>query len=125
MSEAPKCKTSYYYMGTIASIAEKRGDKDEALGWLKRAYESSAQAPGARAKYGSRYVAGLTRLAPDDLDTIRRVSLEVAQSMNERDARVTKNPERAHYLTDPLSKWATTPSRKAVVTDVEKRMSSA
>lgn len=125
VSEAPKSKTSYYYMGTIAAIAEHRGDKDEALGWLKRAYESSAQAPGARAKYGSRYVAGLTRLSPDDVDTIRRVSLEVAQAMNERDARVTKTADRAHYLTDTLTKWATTPSRKAVVADVEKRLTSA
>jgi protein disulfide-isomerase len=126
VSEAPKSKTSYYYMGTIASIAEKRGNKDEALTWLKRAYEAtSAQAAGARAKYGSRYVSGLTRIKPDDVETIRRVSLEVVQAMNERDARTAKAPDRAHGLTEALTKWATTAPRKAVVADVEKRLTSA
>ena len=126
VSEAPKSSTTYYYYSTIARIAEKRGNKDEALGWLKRAYEAVAsQAPGARANYGSRYVAGLTHLAPNDVDTIRRVSLDVAQAINERDARTAKAPDRADHLTDPLTKWATTPPRKAVVADVEKRLTSA
>jgi thiol-disulfide isomerase/thioredoxin len=125
-TEAPKSETAYYYFGTIAKIAEKRGDKDEALGWLKRAYESTTDlAAGARANYGSRYVAGLTRLKPDDLPTIRRVSLEVAQAINERDARREKAPGRADHLTEPLTKWATTAPRKAVVADVEKRLTSA
>jgi thiol-disulfide isomerase/thioredoxin len=126
VNEAPKSDESYYYMSTIARIAEKRGNKDEALGWLKRAYEAVAPlAPGARANYGSRYVAGLTRLTPNDLDTIRRVSLDVAQAINERDARTAKAPDRADHLTEPLTKWATTPPRKAVVADVEKRLASA
>jgi hypothetical protein len=124
VAEAPKSNAAYYYMPTIASIEERRGHSAEALKWLKRAYESTA-APGARAKYGARYVSGLTRLAPDDLATIRLVSMEVAQAINERDARTTKTPERADHLTEPLTKWATTPSRKAVVADVEKRLASA
>ena len=88
------------------------------------AWVVKAKAPGARAKYGARYVAGLTRLAPDDLATIRVVSMEVAQALNERDARTTKASDRADHLPDPLTKWATTPPRKAVVADVEKRLTS-
>jgi thiol-disulfide isomerase/thioredoxin len=126
VSEAPKSTTTYYYFSTIARIAEKRGNKDEALSWLKRAYDAVAtQAPGARANYGSRYVVGLTRLKPSDVDTIHRVSLEVAQAFNDRDARTQKGPDRAEHMTEALTKWATTPPRKAVVADVEKRLTSA
>jgi protein disulfide-isomerase len=126
VSEAPKSTTTYYYFSTIARIAEKRGNKDEALSWLKRAYDAVAtQAPGARANYGSRYVVGLTRLKPSDVDTIHRVSLEVAQAFNDRDARTQKAPDRAEHMTEALTKWATTPPRKTVVADVEKRLTSA
>lgn len=119
--EIPKSTTPYYYMPSLAAIEEKRGQTTEALWWLERAY-ASTQTPGAKARWGSTYIRGLIRLAPDDVARIEKVALEVAQAINERDAQIERSPDRAARLTDSLEKWATTPTRKAVAAVVAEHL---
>ena len=59
----------YYWMLDLASFAEDSGRTDEALDWLKRAFEG-AEGRATRIQWGSVYVAGLARMAPADTTTI-------------------------------------------------------
>ncbi|MBN6151337.1 thioredoxin family protein [Xanthomonas sp. AmX2] len=65
LAELGRSKTPYYYMPELADLAEARSDRQTALYWLKKAYES-AEGPATRVQWGVLYVDGLIRLKPDD-----------------------------------------------------------
>lgn len=69
LQELEKSKQPYYFMPSLAKLAEEDGDTKEALGWLKRGYDT-AEGPATRFQWGYYYVDGLIRMTPDDGDTI-------------------------------------------------------
>lgn len=123
LAELPASPTPYYYMPTLAAIEERRGHPEKAIEWLAKAF-AATPTPGARVRWGLRYVQGLIRLTPEDTAAIERAALEVAGAILERDAQLPPDPQRAKRLTDALAKWATTPERKAVVAAVERRLAT-
>jgi protein disulfide-isomerase len=122
--EIPKSATPYYYMPVLASIEEKRGHTGEALAWLERAFAATHTA-GAKAKWGQAYLKGLIRMRPDDTQTIKVVAIQVVDAIHARDALLEeKTPDRAQHFVDSLAKWATTPTRQAVLVSVKERFAT-
>ncbi|QNH11089.1 thioredoxin family protein [Xanthomonas sp. SI] len=76
LAELGRSKTPYYYMPELAGLAEARGDKQTALYWLKKAYES-AEGPATRVQWGVLYVDGLIRLQPDNAAAIEAAAGQV------------------------------------------------
>lgn len=76
LAELGRSKTPYYYMPELADLAEARSDRQTALYWLKKAYES-AEGPATRVQWGVLYVDGLIRLKPDDSAAIEAAAGQV------------------------------------------------
>lgn len=68
-AEIEKSKTPYYFMGSLAYLEEQEGNDAVALDWRRKAYEAS-EGPATRIRWWASYVQALTRLAPQDEDTI-------------------------------------------------------
>lgn len=75
-AELKRSQTPYYYMPALAELAEGRGDRRQALDWLRRGY-ATAEGPASRVQWGVTYVEGLLRLSPDDRATIERATGDV------------------------------------------------
>ena len=75
-AELKRSHTPDYYMPALAELAEARGDRRQALDWLRRGY-ATAEGPASRVQWGVTYVEGLLRLSPDDRGTIERATGDV------------------------------------------------
>lgn len=75
-AELKRSHTPYYYMPALAELAEARGDRRQALDWLRRGY-ATAEGPASRVQWGVTYVEGLLRLSPDDRGTIEQATRDV------------------------------------------------
>jgi len=69
LAELPKSQTPYYYMPHLSDLAAQRGDSQQAVDWLRRAYETS-DGPATRTQWGVSYVRGLIELTPKDTKAI-------------------------------------------------------
>jgi thiol-disulfide isomerase/thioredoxin len=103
--EIKTSKTPFYYMPDLADLDEKAGRKDEALKWLQRAYAES-RGPATRFQWGTLYVDGLLRMAPQDEPRIRAATLEVIGELNGADRIHARARTRLDRLHDSLRKWA-------------------
>jgi hypothetical protein len=84
-TEIGKSKTPYYFIGSLASLEEAEGNDAIALDWHQKAYKT-AEGPATRIRWWARYVPALTRLAPENTDTIVEVAMypfEASQGMSE------------------------------------------
>jgi thiol-disulfide isomerase/thioredoxin len=118
LEELPNTRTPYYYMSHLAAIAEKQGKPQEALEWMSKAYAAS-EGPATRIRWGSAYVRGLIRLAPDDTGRIRTAALQVAADLPPADA--LRGRPRVYWvqLDQALDRWANTPERRSVAAEVK------
>ncbi len=71
----------YYYMADLAEIEEKHGNKAGAIELLARAYQS-AEGPATRFQWGTGYVRGLVRMAPQDEAAIRSAAQAVLAELD-------------------------------------------
>jgi thioredoxin-related protein len=67
--ELESSDTGYYWMVDLAYLAEEAGQTEEAISWLKKAYDD-ADGLATRAQWGSYYVDGLTTMAGNDIPLI-------------------------------------------------------
>jgi thioredoxin-related protein len=67
--ELESSDTGYYWMVDLAYLAEEAGQTEEAISWLKKAYDD-ADGLATRAQWGSYYVDGLTTMAGDNIPLI-------------------------------------------------------
>lgn len=80
-SELERSESPYYFMSSLAAIAEDEDDTATALTWRKKAYET-AVGSATRFQWGASYVRALMRLTPNDEATVTSVSMALFNEMN-------------------------------------------
>jgi protein disulfide-isomerase len=119
--EMRSATTPYYYMLDLASIDEKRGRVDAALGWLERAYDES-MGPATRFQWGTSYVAGLIRMRPQDEERIRDTAIAVLAELEGPERLYQRTNSRIERLEKELAKWNADGSKSASIKAVQGRM---
>lgn len=105
-AELERSETPYYYMPSIAGLAEARGDKAGAVNWLRRGYET-AEGPATRIQWGTLYVQGLIRLTPRDKAAIEAATAQVIGELADQpDSYHQRTRQRFDTLDKALSDWS-------------------
>ena len=112
--EAATSKTPYYYLGDLAALEERAGNRSRAIGLLRDAYARST-GPASRFQWGYNYVSGLIRLNPDDVAVIEHAGLQVLGELPGPDSVHRRTRIRLEKLQSQLQAWNTTPERAAVL----------
>lgn len=100
-----RSRTPYYYMPDIADIEERAGNVQAALSWLERGYRE-ARGPATRFQWGTFYLGGLLRMAPDDAPRIQRAVSEVIGELDGPDRIHARARVRLERLDEQLDEWA-------------------
>ena len=103
-AELKAANAPYYYMSHLASLDEKLGKPDDAIAWMKRAYDES-KGPATRFRWGTSYVTGLIRLRPSDAAGIQQATLSVLGELGTADDLHGSNSSRLKRLDKALRKW--------------------
>lgn len=105
-TELKKSKTPYYYMPSLADLAEARGDRAAAIQWLRQGYET-AEGPATRVQWGVLYVDGLVRLAPHGKTAIETAAGQVIDELaNQPDSYHQRTRQRFDTLDKALTAWS-------------------
>jgi thioredoxin-related protein len=105
LAEVERSESPFYFMSYLADLAADAGDTDEALSWLARAYETS-KGRATRFQWGTNYLVGLMKMAPDDAERIRSESLRVFRELMELDdAFAGRNHYRIRRLAQSYRSW--------------------
>ncbi|UKE47530.1 MULTISPECIES: thioredoxin family protein [Xanthomonas translucens group] len=122
LAELGRSKTPYYYMPELADLAEKRGDKQTALYWLKKAYES-AEGPATRVQWGVLYVDGLIRLQPDNAAAIEAAAGQVIGELaGQPGGYHQRTKQRFDTLAKALQGWSKGHGGSAVLARLQHKM---
>ena len=78
--ELGRSKAPYYFMSSLAAIAEKQTDTEAAIEWKRKAYEASVGA-ATRFQWGSNYVRTMIRLKPEAHELIVATSISLLEEM--------------------------------------------
>lgn len=100
-----RSRTPYYYMPDLADIEERAGNFPAALQWLERGYRES-RGPATRFQWGTLYVNGLLRMAPEDPERIRAAVLQVIGELDGPDRIHARARVRLERLDAALEQWA-------------------
>jgi thiol-disulfide isomerase/thioredoxin len=122
--EARTSNTPHYYIGDLADVEEKLGNRQRALELLAEAYEK-AKGPASRFQWGFQYLDGLLRLAPEDAATIERVGLQVVGELDGPNRIHRRTLSRLTRLDKALREWNNSPPRAAVVAKLRSRVAAA
>jgi thiol-disulfide isomerase/thioredoxin len=74
--EIGKSSQPHYFMSGLAELARRAGHDQEAIAWLRRAYDA-AEGQATRFQWGVNYVIGLLEMTPDDTDVIEQETLRL------------------------------------------------
>ncbi len=80
LAEVERSMQGYYFMPDIADIEQRAGNYDEAIDWLRRAYDES-KGPATRFQWGNYYLTGLLEMTPDDTDLIRSTTVGLIEEL--------------------------------------------
>lgn len=116
-------RTPFYHMADLAWLDEIRGRHESALEWLERAYRTST-GPATRFQWGTSWVRGLLRMAPENEAAIRDAALEVLGELDGPDRIYRRSRARLETLDTRLREWATESSRDETLDALRARMSS-
>ena len=121
LSELGKTNAPFYFMESLAQIAEKSGRKNEAVQWLAKAY-AGATGPATRFQWGYNYLVGLLEMTPDDLKTIESAGLQLIGELGDApDAFYQRTRVRLDQLSAKLLDWGKTGERVKVVEKLRRR----
>ncbi|WP_343517701.1 thioredoxin family protein [Sphingomonas sp.] len=105
-AELAKSASPYYYMPSLARLAEQRGDTAGAVAWLRRGYETS-EGPASRVQWGVTYVEGLIRLDPGNKAAIEKAAGQVVGELAEQPAGYRQRTrQRLEGLGKSLAQWS-------------------
>ena len=122
LAELKRSETPYYYMPELAELAEARGDRTAAVGWLRKAYEG-AQGPATRVQWGVLYVEGLLRLAPDDTAAIEAAATQVIAELDQQPAGYhQRTRQRFERLGSQLQAWSSAHAGAPILARLHDRM---
>ena len=119
--ELEHSSTPYYHMADLAWIDEMLGRYDSALDWLEQAYRAS-RGPATRFQWGTSYVRGLLRMAPEDETTIRAAALEVLGELDGPGRLYQRSRGRLETLDASLREWNADGAHDAVLAELRARM---
>ena len=106
LAELERSNAPYYFMSSLSSLAEKKGNITEALEWRKKSWETSTGA-ATRFQWGANYVRALIRLSPEDKSSITRVTqIIIDESGGENELFSGRNFRILKSLTGVLKDWA-------------------
>ncbi len=112
---------AYYWMLSLADLTEESEREDEALEWLRQAYEQ-AEGQATRIQWGSYYVDGLARMDGDNIELVANVTMRVLNELDAQDEPVYgRNKSVVKRIGRALRKWAEVDNRKVVLTSLEER----
>ena len=115
LRELELSKSPYYFMSSLASLAEKENNIDEALEWRKKAYES-ARGNATRFQWGASYIRAIIRLQPENETGIQSLSIALLDELeNSADAFAGRNFRILQSLNKQLSKWQADKAKELLV----------
>ena len=97
----------YYYMPTLADIEERAGQEEQALGWLRKGWETSS-GPATRFQWGAYYLDGLLEMAPADVATIRAVTVAMVDEVLAGGGFFLRPKAQLAQLGEKLEAWSET-----------------
>jgi thioredoxin-like negative regulator of GroEL len=104
-AELEKSKSPYYFMSSLASLAEDQDKVDEAIAWRKKAYDSSTGS-ATRLQWGAAYVRSLIRLKPEDSKLIVDTAMGLFENLqSDREAFAGRNFRVFRSLNEKLREW--------------------
>jgi hypothetical protein len=103
-AEIARASAPYYFKADLAEIAEKLGHKDEAVALLDQAYHES-QGTATRFQWGSLYMSGLLRMAPNDTQRIADAGTAVLGELDGPDRIYRRARVRLELLDQQLRAW--------------------
>jgi len=107
LSELNRSKSPYYFMSSLASLAEKQDKIEESIAWYKKAYNSSVGS-ATRFQWGANYIAALIRLQPEREEHISSAAtLLLNEFENSSDVFAGRNFRVLKRLNENLGKWQT------------------
>jgi protein disulfide-isomerase len=103
-AEMARSSMPYYFEADLAAVAEKMGQKDEAVGLLEQAYRES-QGTATRFQWGQLYLSGLLRMKPKDSSRIREAGSTVLSELDGPDRIYRRARVRLERLDHELRAW--------------------
>ena len=104
-AELSRSHSPYYFMLGLADNAKKRGDKAAAVDWAEKAYAAS-KGPATRLQWGSKYVALLVELTPQDAARIEKAAAQVIGELEATPETFYERNQRAlERVGKNLAKW--------------------
>jgi thiol-disulfide isomerase/thioredoxin len=98
--------SAYYWMVDLADLAEKAEQTEEAVSWLKQAFDG-AEGLATRVQWGSYYVDGLTRMTAGDAPGIEAAARAVLGELaSQEDPIYGRNKGAVKRIGRALNKWA-------------------
>ncbi len=79
-TELKRSKSPYYFMSSLAAIAEKQNQPEEAIKWRRMAYEDST-GTATRFQWGANYIRTIIRIRPDDHELIILTSMALLDEL--------------------------------------------
>ena len=106
LAEIERSENPYYFMPALADYAQARGEIDQALAWLERAYREST-GPATRAQWGYGYLMGLLEMAPERTERVEATALEIIGELRQHpSAYYQRTRMRFERLDTTLQTWA-------------------
>jgi thioredoxin-related protein len=122
LAELEKSKSPYYFMLSLADLAQENGKEEEAVRWLAQAY-AGAEGPATRFQWGYSYLVGLLEMTPEDTAAIEQTGLQVIGELGQSpDAFYQRTRMRLEDLNGRLLEWSKdNPARTEVVAKLRAR----
>jgi protein disulfide-isomerase len=103
-AEMARSAMPYYFEADLAAVAEKMGQKDEAVSLLDQAYRES-QGAATRFQWGQLYVSGLLRMTPKDSSRIQEAGSAVLAELDGPERIYRRARVRLEKLDRELRAW--------------------
>jgi len=105
LAELDRSASPYYFMSSLASLAEHEEKTDEALAWRRKAYEV-AEGNATRFQWGVNYVRAMVRLQPEDHESIAATATSLFDNLEgTHDVFIGRNYRYLRSLVGELRTW--------------------
>ncbi len=111
-------KTPYYFMVSIASLAQKAGRTDEAVEWLARAFRE-AEGPATRIQWGVIYLLGLVEMQPGNDEAIKMQTLAVLSELRSGGDYHQRNTRGMQRMSRSLLAWNESGEHSEVIASLQ------
>lgn len=114
LAEIESARQPYYFMTSMAEIEQDAGNYDEAVRWLRQAYDAST-GPATRFQWGYYYVAGLLEMTPEDADLIRAATVSVIRELENGSGFYQRPKAQLRRLERSLLDWSEETDQGSVI----------